>query len=93
MKYPNLSWAIAERRLTHYQVAAEANMSPTRFSRCASGRSQFSASERLTLASCLGYPAAWLFEEVSPPEHISRLNGGSEIGLIRNEELEKRLAK
>jgi hypothetical protein len=83
MKYHNLSLAIAERRLTHYQVAAEANMSPTRFSRCASGRSEFSSGERLTLAGYLGYPAAWLFEEVSPPpRRISRLNGGSEVGLI-----------
>jgi hypothetical protein len=81
MKYPNLSWAIAERGVTHYQVAAEANMSPTRFSRCASGRSEFSSGERLALASYLGYPSAWLFQEMSPPKRVPRSDASAGLGL------------
>lgn len=64
MKFPNLWWAIAERGLAHYQVAAEVGMSETRFSRCLSGRADFSQEERVSLATYLGYETGWLFQEV-----------------------------
>lgn len=67
MRFPNLAWAIAERHLAHYQVAASAAMSESRFSRCLSGRIEFTPEERLAVANTLGYPSNWLFREIVPP--------------------------
>jgi len=68
MEFPNLIWAASRRGLTQYQLAASANMSESRFSRCLSGRAEFTSGERQGLASRLSYPEDWLFQEVSPPE-------------------------
>ena len=70
MEYPNLGWAIGQRRLAHYEVAAHGEMSESRFSRCLSGRMCFSLQEQQKLASSLGYPVAWLFQKVSPPHRV-----------------------
>jgi hypothetical protein len=67
MKFPNLVWAISQHRLPHYQAAAKAEMSEIKFSRCLSGRAEFSSEEQMKLAAFLEYPAGWLFLEVSPP--------------------------
>jgi len=67
MKFPNVAWAAGQHGLTHYQLAAAAEMSESRFSRCFSGRGEFTSDERQKLASRLRYPADWLFQEVSPP--------------------------
>jgi hypothetical protein len=67
MKFPNLVWAVAQRRLPHYRVAAAARMSESRFSRCLAGRLEFSPRERQTIAKVLGFPTWWLFKQVEPP--------------------------
>lgn len=67
MKYPNLAWAAAQRRLAHYQLALDAGMSESKFSRGLNGRNEFSAEERVEIAEVLGYPEKFLFKEVSPP--------------------------
>jgi hypothetical protein len=72
MKFPNLVWASSHDRLANYQVAAAAKMSESRFSRCLSGRAEFSEKERIRLANCLGYPEAWLFQQVEPPARVPR---------------------
>ena len=81
MKFPNLSWAIARQHRAHYRAAIEAGISESRFSRCLSGRSQFSQEERLKLASCLGYAELWLFQEVSPPACARRSEENAGITL------------
>jgi hypothetical protein len=81
MRFPNLSWAIAECRLAHYQAATAVHMSESKFSRCLSGRACFSAQEQEKLATALGYPVTWLFQKASPPGRVSRLAGGSGLRL------------
>jgi hypothetical protein len=67
MKFTNLIWAIAQRHATHYQAAAEGNISESRFSRCLGGRAEFTEEERRKLSVFLGYPESWLFQEFIPP--------------------------
>ena len=80
MEYPNLGWAIGQRRLANYEVAARVDMSESRFSRCSSGRTCSSLQEQQNLASCLGYPVSWLFQKVSPPHRVSQSAGNTELG-------------
>ena len=70
MKFPNLVWAAGQNRLSHYQIAAAADMSESRFSRCLSGRVAFSSEEQKKLSVVLKYPAAWLFQEMNPPARV-----------------------
>jgi hypothetical protein len=72
MKFTNLIWAIAQQHRAHYQAAAEGGMSESRFSRCLSGRAEFSDEERRKLSVFLGYPETWLFQEVSPPARLQQ---------------------
>jgi hypothetical protein len=81
MQYPNLVWAIGRRRLAHYEIAAQVNMSESRFSRCLTGRAPFSTEERQRLASCLLYPVSWLFQTVSPPSRVCQWDADTELGL------------
>jgi hypothetical protein len=81
MEYPNLGWAIGQRRLAHYEVAVRVDMSESRFSRCLSGRTCFSVQEQQKLASALGYPVAWLFQKVSPPRRVPQPDANTELGL------------
>lgn len=67
MKFPNLSWAIAHRRLPHYEAAVAVGMGESKFSRAMNGRIEFTAGERQKIADFLGYQVEWLFQEVSPP--------------------------
>lgn len=75
MKFPNLSWAIANRHLAHYEIAALAGMSEARLSRGLKGRKPFSALEQQKLAMCLGYEEAWLFQELVPPPSSRETRG------------------
>jgi hypothetical protein len=68
MRFPHLVWAIGQKRRAHYEAAAEAGASESRFSRCLAGRAEFSSLERQKLAAFLGYPADWLFQQIRPPE-------------------------
>ena len=61
MKYPNLVWAIRERRLAHYELAQHAGMEPSRFSRCITGRLDFAPNERTRISEVLGLDESWLF--------------------------------
>lgn len=79
MEYPNLGWAIGQRRLAHYEVAARVDMSESHFSRCLG--TCFSLQEQQKLASSLGYPVAWLFQKVSPPRRVSQSDANTELGL------------
>ena len=67
MRFPNLIWAIDEKRLAHYELAARVGMDASRFSRCLRGRFEFAPHERQRIAEVLGYPLDWLFEEAKPP--------------------------
>jgi transcriptional regulator with XRE-family HTH domain len=69
LKYPNLLWAITNWG-AHYRLAQAIGRSEARLSRCLSGRTQFTAEERQTIAQALGYPAEWLFEEPQPPTRM-----------------------
>jgi hypothetical protein len=66
MRFPNLVWAIRDRRLAHYEVAHRVRMEPTRFSRCLSGRLDFAPHERKRIAEILGFGEGWLFCEPRP---------------------------
>jgi hypothetical protein len=67
MRFPNLVWAIEDKRLRHYEVADRSGVSTFRFSRCLRGRSEFEARERSRIAEVLGYPETWLFSQPMPP--------------------------
>ena len=67
MKYPNLSWAIRERWLTHYRVAAANQMSESAFSRALNGVTNFTSGQKAKIAQILNYPRGWLFQEVQLP--------------------------
>jgi len=67
MRFPNLAWAIADRGLTNYKLAEAINISEARFSRCVSGRLQFTDQERSKISKTLKYSAGWLFAPPSPP--------------------------
>jgi hypothetical protein len=56
MKFPNLVWAAGQNRWAHYQIAAFADMSESRFSRCLSGRADFSSEEQRKLSMLSGIP-------------------------------------
>jgi hypothetical protein len=67
MRFPNLVWAIEEKRLRHYELADRARISSFRFSRCLRGRSEFEPAERQRIVEALGFPEAWLFARPTPP--------------------------
>jgi transcriptional regulator with XRE-family HTH domain len=67
MRFVNFRIAVAERRLAQYELAALLRMSDATFSRKLSGRAEFLPHERQCLAEFLGFDAAWLFAEITPP--------------------------
>lgn len=73
MKFPNLLWAIEERRLAHYELASRIKMDASRFSRCLRGRFDFAPHERQRVAEVLGYPESWLFTKPAPPKSVPAL--------------------
>jgi hypothetical protein len=78
MKFPNLVWAAGQDRRAHYQIAAAVDMSESRFSRCLSGRADFSSEEQRKLSMLLRYPSAWLFQEMNPPARVLRKSAARE---------------
>jgi hypothetical protein len=71
MRYPNLAWAMRNRRLPNYRVAALAELSESSFSRAISGRREFTPEERERVAAVLGFPSAWLFAKARPPRAVA----------------------
>jgi hypothetical protein len=67
MRFPNLCWALSERRLSHWQFAICIPMEPSTFSRRLNGRGDFTPSESERIAHLLGFPGDWLFQEPVPP--------------------------
>jgi len=67
MEFPNLVWALDEKRLSQYEIAARIGMSPFRFSRCVRGRAVFAPRDRERIAESLDYPERWLFAHPTPP--------------------------
>jgi plasmid maintenance system antidote protein VapI len=78
MKFPNLVWAASTKRVAHYQLAAAAEVSESRFSRCLGGRAKFTPAQRVRIAAILGYPAFWLFREARPPIRSRQPNSAIE---------------
>ena len=72
MRFPNLVWAVAQRRMAHYELALVVNMGESRFSRAVNGRIEFSTEQREMITQALGYPETWLFREVIPPKSVDR---------------------
>ena len=66
MKFPNLVWAINDRRLAHYEVAQHAGMEPSRFSLCLGGRLEFTPREKHLISERLGIDEGWLFSRPVP---------------------------
>ena len=66
MRFPNLIWAIRDRRLAHYELAQRAGMEPSRFSRCLTGRLDFAPYKRKRISQILGFDERWLFCEPVP---------------------------
>lgn len=67
MKFANLLWAITNDGRKHYRLALAIGCSEIRFSRCISGRSNFTQSEQEKMAGVLGYSREWLFRKMKPP--------------------------
>lgn len=67
MRFPNLRWALSERRISHWQFALRIPMEPSTFSRRMNGRGEFTPLERERIAHMLSYPAGWLFQIMVPP--------------------------
>ena len=66
MRFPNLVWALDEKKVRHYELAAKIGMDASRFSRCLRGRFEFAPQERQRIVELLGYSASWLFENPKP---------------------------
>jgi ribosome-binding protein aMBF1 (putative translation factor) len=71
MKYPNLIWAIEQRRLAQYELAKAIGITESRLSRCLSGRLKFSDKEQRKLSGLLRYGEDWLFAEITPPSRAT----------------------
>jgi hypothetical protein len=67
MKFPNLVWAIDDRRLACYELASAIKVERTRLSRCMNGQFTFAPHEKARIAEVLGYAESWLFAEPRPP--------------------------
>ena len=68
MEFPNLSWAMRDRKRTHYETAVAAGISESGFSRKLNGRLSFSPGEREKIARFLNYSEVWLFAPANPPD-------------------------
>jgi transcriptional regulator with XRE-family HTH domain len=66
MKFPNLEWSIAQAG-SQFRFAASLGESESWLSRRLTGRTPFSAEERVRIAAKLGYPERWLFQAGGPP--------------------------
>jgi hypothetical protein len=68
MKFPNLGWAIDERRFIAETVAKAVGIDPSRFSRCRNGHLDFTQREKTAIAKLLDFPLKWLFREPQRPD-------------------------
>lgn len=84
MKFPNLVWAANYRGMTHYRLAAAANMSESYFSRRLHGRGSFTPIERERLSEVLGFSETWLFSEPVPTPLAESETARIKMGRIRN---------
>lgn len=76
MEYPHLVWAMHQRRLAHYELARAARITESRFSRCLSGRSEFSDDEQRQISALLDYKPDWLFAKITLPASLDgEVNG------------------
>ena len=72
MKFPNLLWAIKNRRMTHYEMASKLQRDASHFSKCLNGRVEFLPHERKRISETLGYEVDWLFQKIVPPKPVRR---------------------
>jgi hypothetical protein len=73
MRFPNIAWAVAKRRLPQYQLAACIGLSEAKLSRGLTGRIELEPGERAAIARVLGFAEAWLFREVEDAPETERL--------------------
>ena len=66
MKYPNLVWALHEKRIAQFELAASVGISESKMSRAIHGRLELSGEECRQIADILGYSRAWLFRAMTP---------------------------
>jgi hypothetical protein len=78
MKFANLLWAITNDGRKHYRLAIAMGCSEVRFSRCLSGRSDFTLEEQREIAGVLGYSSEWLFRKTKAPIRLPRLTEPTE---------------
>ena len=69
MRFANLEWLLAQRRIARYQLASLLRTSEGSISRKLSGRSEFLPHERTRVSEFLGYQQSWLFQETVPPDN------------------------
>jgi transcriptional regulator with XRE-family HTH domain len=74
MRFPNVAWAVAQRKLPQYQLAARIGLSEARLSRGLTGRTELTPGERAAIAGVLGFAEAWLFMEVEDAPETSDFN-------------------
>ena len=67
MRFPNLLWALKNRRIAHYEMAAKLKRDTSYFSKCLNGRTEFAPHEKHRISEVLGYDAGWLFQGITPP--------------------------
>lgn len=70
MRFPYLWFALAEKNIPRYAVAAAIERSESRVSRGLRGIIEFSEKEKQKIAALVGFPASWLFSEVVPPADV-----------------------
>lgn len=66
MKFPNLLWALREKKIAQYELAARIGISESKLSRALNGRVELSAEERRLISENLGYSPSWLFRTMTP---------------------------
>jgi hypothetical protein len=68
MSYPNLEFALKEKRLRHYELARLLKLPATTLTLRMSGRTLFAPHERARAAEWLGLDESWLFEPGQLPK-------------------------
>jgi transcriptional regulator with XRE-family HTH domain len=66
MKFPNLLWALREKKIAQYELAARIGISESKLSRAINGRVELSPDERRLIVEALGYSPSWLFRTMTP---------------------------
>ncbi len=74
MIFPNLLFAIGEKRLAHYELCAQVGIERTQFSRRLNGMGEFSPREKERIAGALEYSCDWLFQQISPPPRVTSVS-------------------